>query len=124
MAASMSPEDYKGVSEKLEALTQRIQDTVTVHVLRKYGYTVEAALFDDDPAAFAVRREVGRRLMNSQDSTRGSADLDEWSDRYILKTFGASAFKLLQERLAAMGLPSPQIAQGKDDTSVTEGADG
>jgi len=96
------PPDYQAASAESSMLQTRVEETVFLHVLRRYRFNAAAELYEKNPMEFDVRHEAGRRRVMPGDFMK--LNLNGSAEESLLKEYGQVAVDLLHQRLKESGM--------------------
>jgi hypothetical protein len=95
------PPDYQAAGAESLMLQTRVEETVFLHVLRRYRFNAAAELYEKNPMEFDVMREAGRRRVMPGDFMK--LNLNKSAEECLLKEYGQAAVDLLHQRLKENG---------------------
>jgi hypothetical protein len=93
-----APAGYFEIRDNVDEKLAKIDDTMFVFVLRRYGFTEQADLFERDPMAIDIAREIGRRVLYSPDTQ----SVEDVYDAYIEREYGAGTLAEVKSRAAKL----------------------
>jgi hypothetical protein len=95
------PADYQAAGAESEVLQTRVEETVFLHVLRRYRFNAAAELYEKNPMEFEVMHEAGRRRVMPGDFMK--LNLNRSAEESLLKEYGQAAVDLLHQRMKENG---------------------
>jgi len=91
------PDDYRALEDKRDEILERIENTIYPAVLRRYGLTELADLYERDFATFDIQREIGSRVIHPR--IKKDNEVQKVIDNAIKRDYGAEALTKIEQRV-------------------------
>ena len=91
------PDDYRALEDQCDQILERIEHTVYPSVLRRYGLTELADLYERDFATFDIQREIGSRVIYPREEP--NSEVQTIIDGAIERDYGKDALERLRRRV-------------------------